>query len=328
MNVKAAWDNLITNLEEMSPKIKVVVGVAGLVGAGVGACIASTKVKDAMREERKAYEDIRKIRNAQKAEKNGKTLPEEEAVSKDVQFVYTDKDFSKDILKVTVSFAKKLVKLYGIPFAVAVASICLIFNGTNTLNTRYLAMSASYTTVSKAFEAYRERVKERYGEEVEKDILYGVHTEKVKEEEEDEDGKKKTVTKEIKVADNDPTTCSPYAFIFDERFGEYVNDINMCEKLSSAWQSLMNEELKRKRYLVLNDLYDKFSAPEEMYTNESMIIGWRRKKDETNDGCIDFRIQRIFVTDSDGRRVPRILIDPNVEGNIYKKVIKDLGYNS
>ena len=102
------------------------------------------------------------------------------------------------------------------------------------------------------------------------------------EEVDEESGEVKKVKKNVKVSD-DPTACSPYAFIFDERFGEYVNDINMCEKLASAWQSLMNEELKRKRYLVLNDLYDKFSAPDEMYTADSMIIGWRSKKDETND---------------------------------------------
>ena len=326
MNVKAVWNGMMNNLEEKSPRIKVAVGVAGLVGAAIGACVASTKLKEEIKEETKAYEDIRKIRNAQKAEEKGETLPEEEVVSKDVTFTYTDKDFSKDILRVTRNLAKKLVKLYGIPFVVAVASIYLIFNGTSVLNSRYLAMSASYSTVVKAFDMYRERVKERYGEEVEQDIYYGTRTEKVEVEEVDEEsGEVKKVKKNVKVSD-DPTACSPYAFIFDERFGEYVNDINMCEKLASAWQSLMNEELKRKRYLVLNDLYDKFSAPDEMYTADSMIIGWRSKKDETNDARIDFRIQRIFITDENGRRVPRILIDPNVEGDIYKKVTKDLGY--
>ena len=326
MNVKAAWNDLMVNLEEKSPRIKVAVGVAGLVGAAIGACVASTKLKEEVKEETKAYEDIRKIRNAQKAEKKGEVFPEEETVSKDVTFIYTDKDFSKDILKVTRSLAKKLVKLYGIPFVVAATSVYLIFNGTSVLNSRYLAMSASYSTLAKAFEMYRERIKERYGEEVEQDIYYGRTTEKLEVEEVDEEsGEVKKVKKNVKVSD-DPTACSPYAFIFDERFGEYVNDINMCEKLARAWQSLMNEELKRKRYLVINYLYDLFGAPDEMYTADSMIIGWRSKKDETNDARIDFRIQRIFITDENGRRVPRILIDPNVEGDIYKKVIKDLDY--
>ena len=176
------------------------------------------------------------------------------------------------------------------------------------------------------------RVRERYGDEVANDIKYGLKTEKVKEEIVDEEtGEKKKVTKEIKVAEADPTACSPYAMIFDERFGEYVNDIGMNEALVKAIQSIMNEELlgKGKRYLVMDNLLDRLGAPEDMYTGETMICGWRKKngQDDSSDGYIDLRIQRIFIM-KDGKRVPRILIDPNVEGNIYDKVVKDLKYSA
>lgn len=326
MNVKEFANNCLDKLQEASPRVKIVVGVVGLVGAGIAACISSSKVKEELKPERKALKDVKKIRNAQAADIKGVELPEEERVSTDVKFVYTDKDFAKDVVKISLSGTKKILKLYGIPVLVGAASVGLIFNGTNVLNTRYLAMSASYTSLAKAFEIYRERVKERYGEEVERDIRYGVKTEKIKEEVIDEEtGKKKNVTKEIKVVENDPTACSPFAFLVDERFGEFVNDINMNEHFARAVQSIMNDDLSTKRYLVLNDLYDKFGAPESMYTAETMIIGWRRKKDETNDGKIDLRIQRVFI-EKDGKRVARILVDPNVEGDIYKKVVKDLQY--
>jgi len=332
MSAKEFMSNCMNSLEEASPRIKIVLGVVGLVGAGIAACIASSKVKEETKEERKAFKDIHKIRHAQKADETGEKLDPEETVSDDVKFVYTDKDFAKDVVKTSLSYGKKILKLYGVPIAITGLSIALIFNGTHVLNARYLAMSASYGSIKKAFDLYKERVKERYGEEAEKDIRYGIKTEKVKEEIVDEEtGEKKKVTKEIKVAEADPTACSPYAMIFDERFGEYVNDIGMNEALVKAIQSIMNEELlgKGKRYLVMDNLLDRLGAPEDMYTGETMICGWRKKsgQDDSADGYIDLRIQRIFIM-KDGKRVPRILIDPNVEGNIYDKVVKDLKYSA
>lgn len=345
MNIKETWSNLMYGLEEQSPKIKIFVGVAGLVTAGVLACKATLKLREKTESERKAFKDIHKIKAAKDRKKLGindtivvnksegeteevDNVPVDERISEDIQNAYSDKDYAKDVIKTSLSYGKKIFMLYGLPVCIAVVSAGLIFNGTKVLNARNLAMSAAYASLDAAFKNYQGRVKERFGEEVENEIRYGLEPAKIKEKVKDEDGNEKVVTKKVEVAKQDPTSCSPYAFIFDSRFGEYVDDIDMCETFLRGVQHEMNAKFtyKKKKYQVLNGLYDKLGAPEEFYTAASMRVGWLRKS-EDGDGCVNLRIQRIFIPDTDGKRmVPAILVDPNVEGDIYSKISKTMGY--
>ena len=77
MNVKEFANNCLDKLQEASPRVKIVVGVTGLIGAGIAACVSSSKVKEELKPERKAIKDIKKIRNAQAADTKGIELPEE-----------------------------------------------------------------------------------------------------------------------------------------------------------------------------------------------------------------------------------------------------------
>lgn len=339
-NLKDLVSNLSYSLEESSPKIKIVAGVVGLLVAGVLACRKSMDVKEKLEPERKAFKDIHKIVKAKKRteksipdEVEGKSLvPEEERVSADVQFIYTDKDYAKDVLKMSLSAGKKLIKTYAIPVTLAVLSSGLIFSGMHTFNARNIALTTAYTTLSKAFESYKERVKERYGEEVEKEIRYGYKTVECKEKVTDENGKEVWKTEEQKVLDADPSKCSPYAFIFDSRFDEFVTDPDYCQSFLNFAQTELNSKfhLNVRKYMTLSELYDRIGAPEEFYTADAMRIGWLRHSD--GDDYINLRLQRIFIDElqDDGtvKRVARYLVDPNVEGDVYSKMPKKLGYAS
>lgn len=332
MNVKGFVNDCLTSLESASPKIKIVVGVVGLIGAGVMACVASTKVKEETKEERKAFKDIHKIRHAQNADKKGEVITDpNEQVSEDVKFIYTDKDFAKDVVRTSLSYGKKILKLYGVPFAIATISTVLVFNGTHVLNKRYLAMAALASSQSKAIDTLMSRIRERYGDEVANDIKYGLKTEKIIETEVDkETGEVKEVEKEVKVPDGSPTAGSTYAFIFDERFGEFTGDLGFDLTCVKGIEAMLNDELicKERRYLTLNNLYDRLGAPEEMYLQDkckAMICGWINGSKKSGDCYIDLRVQTIYI-EKDGKRVPRLLLDPNVVGNIYLKLNEELGY--
>lgn len=339
-NLKELVSNLTYSLEESSPKIKIVVGVVGLITAGIVACKKSMDIKEKLEPEKKAFKDIHKIVSAKKRtekgipdEVEGKSLvPEEERVSKDIQFVYTDKDYAKDVLRTSLSIGKKLIKTYAIPVTIAVLSSGLIFSGMNTFNARNIALTTAYSTLSKAFESYKERVKERYGEEVEKELSYGYKTEVIKEKVTDENGNEKWETTEKKVIVGDPSKCSPYAFIFDKRFEEFITDPDYCQTFLNLVQKELNTKFKliRRKYITLTELYDKLGAPEEFYTADAMRIGWLRDSD--GDNYINLRFERIFIDEvqDDGtvKKVPRYLIDPNVEGDVYAKMPKSLGYAS
>ena len=59
MDLHETWRNFMASLDDNSPKIKIVVGVVGLIGAGVAAAVAATKIKDDVAEEKKDLENIK-----------------------------------------------------------------------------------------------------------------------------------------------------------------------------------------------------------------------------------------------------------------------------
>ena len=58
----------------------------------------------------------------------------------------------------------------------------------NHLKKRNIALAAAYTTIDTTFKDYRERVIERFGEEVDKQLKYGIKAVEVEKDIEDEDG--------------------------------------------------------------------------------------------------------------------------------------------
>ena len=323
MNIKESFMKLATNLGEASPKIKIVVGVIGLIGAGVAACVASTKVKEKTEEEYKALEDIHKVRMSQKDE-----LPEEEKISEDLAKSYSEKDYAKDVIKVGFSYGKKLVRLYWLPILITVLSTGLILNGTHVLSTRNLALSAAYTSLSGAFEAYRERVKERYGQEVEDELHYGVEYKKLKEVTVDENGEEKVNTIKAPVVKGDVTKANPYAIIFDEKFDEYVGDLDYDRVFLNGIQAMLNDSLNKKRpYITLGDLWTELGRrldPEDEKTKDlnlmSMRCGWR------HGDKIDLRVKRVFM--QNGKEAKSyFLLDPNVR-DIYAEIVMENKYEN
>lgn len=77
-------------------------------------------------------------------------------------------------------------------------------------------------------------------------------------------------------------------------------------------QSYLNDMLKAKGCLLLNDAYDVLGFPR---TKDGAMVGWvYGVSDKFSDGCIDFGLERCIV---DGPDIPIIL---NVDGYILDKL--------
>ena len=343
MKVKETMSNALSFLDAKSPQIKIGVGVVGLVTAGVIACIKAFHLKENTKEEVEAIkrtdEDAKKINDAKENPElvahTVEDLVDENKVSDDVVEAYSKKDYAKDVIRTRVKYVTKLARTFAVPVLLGVASCLLIFSGSHSFAVRNLALSGEAAAATAALENVYRRIREKYGEEVENEIRYGLEYQKVKEKETGEDGKTATVTKKIPVVKQDPTACSPYAFIFDEKFGEFVNDVDYCENILRGFQASLADKLShsKRRYVVLNDLYDLLGAPEEMYNAGSMRVGWLRKDipDGESDNIVDLRIQRVFIeqqTETGTKLVARVMLNPNVEGDIYGKVLAQLGYKA
>lgn len=340
MNLHEKWRDLMAVLDDKSPKIKIVIGVVGLIGAGVTAAIVATKAKDDVAEEKKDFENIKRLRESKRnpredvVTENTEGTVNPENVDKDICDCYSDKDYAKDLIRTSLRYSWKMTKRFAVPIFAGAVSTVLIFNGAHVLEDRLSKNIEALAKVSTAFSVYRRNLRNKYGDAVDEELRLGITEEKITVEETtvDENGSEKVVRKPIKakVANGELSKASPYAFYFDETCSEYVGDIVQREMYAQAQQTLLNQQLKlgTRKWVTLSDIYDIFGRPQSEYTRDALVVGVVYDENKSDgDNYIDFRCQRIYKVDANGKFKPFLLIDPNVEGSIYDKLPKALRYS-
>lgn len=288
-------------LKKHSPEIFVVAGVVGGVISAVMACKATTKAGDII-EDTKSQLDI-----IHKGMEDGNIRGVE----------YTKEDGTKDLTIVYTQTAVKLIKLYGPAVALGTVSIVSILAGHNITRKRNLALTAAYATIDNSFKQYRNRVIERFGEELDRELKYDVKTKEVEETVVNEDGTESTVKTTVNVID--PNTISDYSRIFDECNPSWSKSPEHNLVFLKQQQNYANDLLKSRGHLFLNEVYDMLGFPR---TQAGQIVGW--VYDDVNpvgDNFVDFGIYNL---DSERARAfvngyeRSILLDFNVDGNVWK----------
>ena len=262
-------------LKKHSPEILVVGGVVGLVASGVMACKATTKLSAILDDSKEQIELFDKVAA------NPEMVNEE----------YTVEDAEKDKKIVKVQTAVKVAKLYAPSIAVGVVSIGAIFASNNIMRKRNVALGAAYATVDRAFKDYRNRVVDRFGEELDKELRYNLKTKEVKETVEDENGKKKTVKKNIKYMDS--PMPSEFAVIYDDGCAGWTKDPEDNKFFLIQQQRYANERLKRRGYLSLNEVYELLGFPS---TKAGQVVGWLYNCKDPNykgDDFVDFGLYNV-----------------------------------
>lgn len=262
-------------LKKHSPEILVVGGVVGLVTSGVMACKATTKLSAILDDSKEQIELFDKVAA------NPEMVNEE----------YTVEDAEKDKKIVKVQTAVKVTKLYAPAVAIGVVSIGAIFASNNIMRKRNVALGAAYATVDRAFKDYRNRVVDRFGEELDKELRYNLKTKEVKETVEDENGKKKTVKKNIKYMDS--PMPSEFAVIYDDGCAGWTKDPEDNKFFLIQQQRYANERLKRRGYLSLNEVYELLGFPS---TKAGQVVGWLYDCKDPNykgDDFVDFGLYNV-----------------------------------
>lgn len=262
-------------LKKHSPEILVVGGVVGLVTSGVMACKATTKLSTILDDSKEQIELFDKVAA------NPEMVNEE----------YTVEDAEKDKKIVKVQTAVKIAKLYAPAVAIGVVSIGAIFASNNIMRKRNVALGAAYATVDQAFKDYRNRVVDRFGEELDKELRYNLKTKEVKETVEDENGKKKTVKKNIKYMDS--PMPSEFAVIYDDGCAGWTKDPEDNKFFLIQQQRYANERLKRRGYLSLNEVYELLGFPS---TKAGQVVGWLYNCKDPNykgDDFVDFGLYNV-----------------------------------
>jgi hypothetical protein len=264
-------------LKKNSPHIAFGVGVAGVLAGTVLACKATLKLSG-------SYETFK------------------DEVS-DVKAHSPESDRNRDLAHVYARNALLVTKAYGPSAFVMGLSIAALTGSHVELTKRNKALTAAYVTLQKAYDEYRIRVREKYGEETELDIYHAVK--------EDNTRSKEVVKNKLA----DPNKFSPYARFFDEASSEWTKDPEMNRLFVTCQQQYLNHVLQVRGHVFLNEAYDALGLER---STAGAVVGW--VIGDEGDNYIDFGIFEAqnarFVNGSERS----ILLDFNVDGVIYDKI--------
>lgn len=296
-SVNGVASKTVMKLKKHSPEILVVAGIAGTVVSAVLACKATTKVAEILDETKGTLDTIHE--GMETGAINGQE--------------YTTEDGKKDTVVVYAQTGMKLAKLYAPAIILGTLSITSILASNNILRKRNVTLGAAYAAIDKSFKEYRGRVIERFGEQVDTELKYGIKAKKFEEIEVDpETGKEKKVKKTVMVAD--PNLQSDYAVYFDSKSRNYETNPDYNRMFLKAQQAFANDKLQTRGHLFLNEVLDDLDLPR---TPAGQIVGWTK---DGPDGYVNFRIVEVERETEDGRHEPALLLDFNVEGNIWEKM--------
>lgn len=118
----------------------------------------------------------------------------------------------------------------------------------------------------------------------------------------------------------DRTDVSQYARIFDENCPGWTKnpEYNMC--YIKAQQDFVNDILRAKGYVFLNDVYEMLGFPR---TKAGQVVGWTYDRTKPyGDNFIDFGLYDDLNGNNDfvNGRSSNVLLDFNVDGNILDRI--------
>lgn len=249
-------------VSQKSPEICVGAAIVCGIGGTILACRATLKVEGVLN----AYNDrAEKIHEGEELQKAGKTDPEHQYLPEDIQ---RDKFFNM------VHCGIDILRLYAPSILLGAMSITLVVSSYRIMAKRQATLLFAYESLQKAYDTYRQRVRDEFGEEKELDIYNGVTEKTIK----DEDGKKKKVHELA-------GPCSMYTRCFDESNRMWKKDAEMNKFFLVCQQAHANDLLKIRGHLFLNEVLDMLCLPRSPMGQD---VGWMLNGG--GDGFVSFGI--------------------------------------
>ena len=290
-------------IKKNSPEILLGAGIVGFVGTIVLACRATCRADEVLEFHRRKIKDINDAKEIADADPEGE-------MSYDIEIYRQDK--AVRYLKTTGSLAK----LYAPTIAVGTLSLACILTSRNIMQKRYLGVVAAYNGLSAAFEEYRKRVRDEYGEGLDKHFRYGTTYDELPVY--DENGKK---TKEKEQVEKTETgmvmQTDDSCRFFDSSNPNWDKNPTFSMMWLRGQQNILNDILHTRGHVFLNEVYDALGFP---HTPQGAVLGWI---DGEGDDCIDFGLYdpnkesvRRFVNGVDNV----IMLEFNHDGVIWDKI--------
>lgn len=304
---KVARSGLIA--QKNAPSYLFVGGVVGMVGSTVLACRATLKLDEVLaqvqHDQNQELDAKHAIDSNPPTEVDGQTL------------TYTDFEHRKALAYIYVRGVGNVTKLYAPSIILGAASMAALTKSHNILQERNLALAAAYTAVDSAFNRYRERVIERYGEEMDREFNYDLEEVQIIDEETGE-----TVSR-LQMA---PGELSGYKRWFDSENSNW-NDKPYDEYnwlFLRSQQNWANDFLRTRGHLFLNEVYRMLGLEE---SSAGAVVGWvydphnmLGKRTAFSDNYVDFGCwdsEDSMPLELFNGRDGSILLDFNVDGPVW-----------
>ena len=268
-----------TTIERKSPEICLVVSLAGIAGTVYFVYKATKDIRDA----KMGCEDYAFQVNLNSA------LSDEK---KDELITEYNKQYKKYCAKKIAPAAASLV--------LATTGVLGVYGILKTREARALAVAAS---TKMAFDIYRNRNREKYGEEADQYCMYGTEQQEVTVKD-SETGKKEKIKRTVK--SNDGDLANPFAFLFapfdyEHRTGSkyYEPDVVYNENMIKILEGGFVTRYEAGEPIFLCDVYKAFGIDYadklKQYGDAIQKMGWWKGHEPNNaDGYFDLRITQCF----------------------------------
>lgn len=290
-------------IKKNSPEILLGAGIVGFIGTVVLACRATCRADEVLEFHRRKIKDIEDAKEIADADPEGE-------MSYDIEIYRQDKAIR--YLKTTGNLAK----LYAPTVAVGALSLACILTSRNIMQKRYFGVVVAYNGLSAAFEEYRKRVRDEYGEGLDKHFRYGTTYDELPVY--DENGKKTKEKEQVEKTETEmvmPTDDS--CRFFDSSNPNWDKNPTFSMMWLRGQQNILNDILHTRGHVFLNEVYDALGFP---HTPQGAVLGWI---DGEGDNCIDFGLYdpnkenvRRFVNGVDNV----IMLEFNHDGVIWDKI--------
>lgn len=201
-----------------------------------------------------------------------------------------EKEGKKELRKVYAKEVWDITKLYT-PCALSFGlSIACILTSHKIQKGRELALCAAYSTLDAAYKSYRERVKEKVGDQAEFDIFHNVKDEEKEVEETNKKGEVKKVLKTVKTINDDP---NDFTYCFDESNPNWEPDAGVNFEWILAMERQLNQKLRIKKWIGLDEVYKALGIEPGIIGQKRMLaaryLGWLYVPDDPHrDNMISF----------------------------------------
>jgi Family of unknown function (DUF6353) len=216
---------------------------------------------------------------------------------------YSRAKHNQEVVVVCTKGSLDIVRLYAPAILVGGLAIGALTGSHLTLTRRNASLTAAYSAVQMSFDAYRDRVREEFGEEKELQIHHAAYLEK------------KTIDGKIEmVMLADPNKWSMYAKFFDEYNVNWKKDPDYNRMFIQCQQNYFNHLLKARGHVFLNEVYDQLGFD---HTRAGAIVGWVIGE---GDNYIDFGMFEAGNSQFVNGWERSIILDFNVDGVVYDKI--------